>query len=405
MYDFDSFIDRRGTSAIKWSPAAIKDICGNENALPFWVADMDIPTSNAIHKAMMDAAAFGVAGYSDHPGQQSNFIGFLERKHGWKVDEKHVVYAQGLLHGLALALKTFTEEGESVLVMYPSYAPFEQMVKINDRKVMEYDLAYSDGVFSFDRERYADLSKDAKLIMLCSPHNPSGMVFTEEELKFILSLAKERGQLVFADEIHADLVHPKKHHTPLGKANESIGARTITFMAPSKTFNIAGEHFAQAIFSDLDMAERYRKEQAKLYVTSPGFFIGEMANAAYSDSDDQNRELCAYLGESADIIRKFLDEKVPELKLVNADASFVAFIDCSKIVERVKKDMERNPEFYDGDHYLMSHFFGHYAGICMNDGSWFGAKYSSFVRFNYGTSREMVMKGLEAIEKAVKTLR
>ncbi len=404
MYDFDTYIDRRGTSAIKWSRDAIKDICGNPDAVPYWVADMDLPTSKAIHRSMREAAEFGVAGYSDHPSQQKSFIGFLKRKHNWDVDEKNVTYVQGLLHGLALAMQTFTNAGDSVLVMYPSYAPFEGMAKLNDRKVIEYDLAYSDGRFSFDRESYEKKAKDAKLIMLCSPHNPSGMLFTKDELEFILRLAKENGQLVFSDEIHADLAHPGFHHLPLGKANEGIGAKVITFMAPSKTFNIAGEHFAEAIFSDKDMLERYKKEQAKLYVTSPGFFIGEMASAAYADSDDQNTELCKYLGENAAFIREYISENIPQLKFANAEASFVGFIDCTAIFDRVKADKEKHPEFYDGDHFIMSHFFGHYANVCMNDGSWFGESYASFVRFNYGTSKEMVRKGLEAIKRAVDSL-
>lgn len=404
MYDFDRYIDRRGTSSVKWNRDAIRSICGNPDALPFWVADMDLPTSDAIHSAMISAASFGIAGYSNVPELQKSFLGFLERKHGWSVDEEHVTYAQGLLHAIALAMQTFTEAGDGVLVMYPSYAPFEAMAKSNDRRVIEYDLDCRDGRFYFDRESYEKKARDASLIMLCSPHNPSGMVFSREDLEFILQLAKENGQLVFSDEIHADLVHPGYKHIPLGKANESIGAKVITFMAPSKTFNIAGEHFAEVVFSERSMLERYRREQSKLYLTSPGFFIAGMALAAYLSSDDQNAELCTYLGENAQFIRSYIENNIPKLRFANAEASFVAFIDCSNIFESVKRDMERHPEAYDGDHFIMSHFFGHYAGICMNDGSWFGSRYAPFVRFNYGTSREMVEKGLAAMKRAVDQL-
>lgn len=404
MYDFDKAVDRSNTSSIKWSKAAIKAICGNENALPYWVADMDLVTSKAIHNAMMKSANFGVAGYAEHPNLNDDFISFVFRKHSWAVDKNSVTYSQGLLHGLALALQTFTKKGDGVLIMYPTYAPFFDMTRKNERRVIEYDLGYKDGLFYFDKERYEQKSRDAKLILLCSPHNPSGLVFSQEELEFILSLAKERGQLVFSDEIHADLVHPGNTHTPLGKLSEKIGTKSITFMAPSKTFNIAGEHFAMAIFSDRDMLSAFKREQQKLYLDSPGFFIGEMAEAAYTDSDEENRELCEYLSGNAAFIRSYLEREIPEIKLVNANASFVAFLDCSSILDKVRKDRDKNPELYDGDNNLLAHFFGMRAGICMNDGTWFGKKYSSFVRLNYGTSREMVKVALDRMKKAVREL-
>ncbi|MCR5732932.1 MAG: aminotransferase class I/II-fold pyridoxal phosphate-dependent enzyme [Sphaerochaetaceae bacterium] len=404
MYDFEKHIDRSNTSSIKWSKEAIKGICGNEEALPFWVADMDLPTSKAIHNAMMKSAIFGVAGYSDHPLLQSSFISFAKRRHDWKIDSESVTYVQGMLHGIALAMQTFTEKNDGVLIMYPTYAPFEMMAKNNERKVIEYDLGYKDGLFYLDRERYKEESKDAKLIMLCSPHNPSGLVFSTEELAFILSLAKERDQLVFSDEIHADLTHTGIEHTPLGKVNEKIGAKVITFMAPSKTFNIAGEHFAEAIFSDKNMLATFKREQDKLYVNAPGFFIGEMAESAYSDSDEENRELCEHLRKNASFIRNYLETELPEIKLVNANASFIAFLDCSSIVEKVREDKKSNPELYDKENNLLAHFFGSRAGICMNDGTWFGAKYSSFVRFNYGTSQEMVKLALDKMKMAVRAL-
>lgn len=396
MYNFDNAIDRSGTNSEKWAKDTIKEVCGNENAKPFWVADMDLPTSDAIKKAMCEAASFGVIGYPhDAKTLISAFTSFVKERHGWDVDPNKVLYTQGLLHGIAISLQAFSEKGDNILIPTPTYRPFNVMVERNERIIIPHKLGYKDGSFFLDREQYKKDSERAKIILFCSPHNPSGLVFSKEDLLFVLNLAKERDQIVFCDEIHADLVHPSVKHYPIGMVNEEVGAKCITFMAPSKTFNVAGEHFGISIFSDITMADKVKKAQEALWLTSPGYFALEIGKAAYTSSMDHNRELCAYLEQNKNFIATYLKENIPNLTLTNGDASFVCFIDCSAIYDIVKAK-----GFSD-----MSHFFGEYASLCFNDGAWFGDDYKSFIRFNYGTSLSEVKKALVAMKDAINTLK
>ena len=241
--------------------------------------------------------------------------------------------------------------------------------------------------------------------MFCSPHNPSGLVFKKEDLEFILKLAKERGQLVLSDEIHSDLVHPSAKHYPMGYVNKDINATCITFMAPSKTFNVAGEHCAFAIFSDKEMLERYKAVQKRLFLGSEGYFAGTLAEAVYSPENYQFLDdLDKYLEDNAELMRNFFKAECPEVKMGNACASFIVFLDFSEVWPKILEDSKKHPEIYDNDHYILSHFLGHYANLCLNDGSWFGSGYEAFARFNYGTSREEVISALNAIKKAINAL-
>ena len=403
-YNFDAVVDRRNSNSEKWNKALIEKLCGNREALPFWVADMDLIPCKEVHEAMKREAERGVIGYGAFDSLLPSFISFVKERHSWTLDSTLTLYAQGMLHALALALDTFTNEGDKVLLPLPAYHPFMDLCTLAKREIIPYHLEYSDGAFSFNVEKFKEASKECALILFCSPHNPSGVVFDKETLQAILKVVKEREQIILSDEIHADLTHPSFTHTPLGKANEGIGAKCITFMAPSKTFNIAGEHCAFAIFSSLEMKKHFEERQKALFLSFPGYHAGTMATAAYKYGLSYNKELTKYLEDNASFIEEYLKKNIPSLKFSNGGASFVSFIDCSRIYEKVKEDAKKHKELYKGEHALLSHFFGIRGGICMNDGSWFGSDYSKFVRFNYGTSREMVKEGLDRINKAIKAL-
>ncbi|MBQ0071235.1 MAG: aminotransferase class I/II-fold pyridoxal phosphate-dependent enzyme, partial [Spirochaetales bacterium] len=309
-------------------------------------------------------------------------------------------------HGIGLAINLFTKEGDRILVPSPTYRPFRMLVEFNGRVFGDHPLGYDNGKYYLDKERFEKDASESSMILFCSPHNPSGLVFTEDELKFVLETGKKYNIPVISDEIHSDLVHPNAHHTPMGKANEGIGAKVITLMAPSKTFNVAGEHSAIILFSDSDMQKTFQEKQQGLWLTEPGFLIGELTQVCYQDGLEYNLELCAYLEGNAELAKHYLEDHVPGVRMVDGKASFVTFLDCSGIYEKVKKEVEGNPEKYQGGNGggILSRFFGVNAGIAMNDGTWFGEQYKEFCRFNYGTTRDRVLDALKRIEKAVKSL-
>ena len=223
------------------------------------------------------------------------------------------------------------------------------------------------------------------------------------DLAFVLRTAKERDIVIISDEIHADLTHPGTTHIPMGKANEEIGADTITFMAPSKTFNLAGEHAGFAVFSSKERFEIFQRKQRALRVTTPGYTIKQLMSAAYNDGYEYNKELCSYLEGTAEEMKAYLAKECPSLKLANAEASFVTFLDCSEVYEKIEKKVLSDPGRYalSPGGGVLSTFFGVEAGVCMNDGTWFGGEdYKAYVRFNFGCGDDLLDKGLEGIKKA-----
>ncbi|MBO8436789.1 MAG: aminotransferase class I/II-fold pyridoxal phosphate-dependent enzyme [Spirochaetes bacterium] len=404
--NFNIAADRRNTNSIKWNREAIENISANPVAEPFWVADMDFLPEPHIQEAGRVLAGLGVYGYPSFPKDTAAVSQWLRQKHGWIMAKENIIFAQGLLHALALSINLFSKEGASLLVPSPMYRPFREIPKRNNRKLIEHNLGYEDGLFYLDKERFRADAENADMIIFCSPQNPSGLVFSKEDLEFVLQTAKERNIPIISDEIHSDLAHPEAKHIPMGLANERIGAKCITLFAPSKTFNIAGEHCAFAVFSDDEMEKAFRDAESALWLDEPGLSAGELAYAAYTKGSEYNKELCRYLGESIEAMRKYLSLSCPGMKIVNGQASFVTFIDCKEYYQKIEAEVLGHPDRYSGGEGggILSRFFGVAAGVAVNDGTWFGSEWKEFVRFNYGTSRDRVMKALERMVRAVKAL-
>lgn len=402
MTYFDKMPKRWETNSEKWNKDAIENLSSNRDARPFWVADMDFYCAPEIIKKTEKVAHSGVYGYPSFPSLISVFKEWLERKHNWVVDEGNIAFSMGLLHGLALSIDVFTKEGDGIIIPTPCYRPFRELCSLSNRKIIELPLSYDKetSLFSLPLDKLEEKAKSAKMILFCSPHNPTGIVFKENELKEVLNIAKKNSLLVLSDEIHGDLVHPGSCHIPMGKANEKIKAKCITFMAPSKTFNIAGEHSAFAIFSDEETKDRWTRKEKALWLTEPGYFVGEMISTSYTSCDEYNKELCKYLKDNYDYISSFFEKNKLGIKVVKSNASFVAFLDCTELYDKIKKREEKS----GNEDMLLSHFFGKYALVAVNYGTWFGEEYYTFVRFNYGTNREEIKSALERIKKAIESL-
>lgn len=406
MTSFDISPVREGTNCEKWNKKAIESISANPDARPFWVADMDFFAPGAVIDVAEKTASSGVYGYPAFDDLPGVFSSWLRRKHNWDVEIDDISFSMGLLHGIASAIELFTKKGDNIIIPSPTYRPFRELCSLSGRVMDELELDYRDYRFSLNIEKLEKKAVNASMILFCSPHNPSGIVFGEEELKAILEIGKKYNIPVLSDEIHADLVHPGHVHIPMGKANEKVGAKTITFMAPSKTFNLAGEHSAYLIFSDKDMHDKWKKHEEALWLTTPGYFIGEMTRKAYTECDDYNRELCAYLKRNSDYIDSFFIEHECGIRKVKGNSSFVTFLDCSKIYPLVERAVLSSPEKYNSPGGgILSRFFGVEASVCMNDGSWFGEQYKEFVRFNYGTNFEEVKSALERMKTAIERIR
>ncbi len=411
IFDFNLPVNRSGSLSVKWDKQPIKSICGNPEALPFWVADMDFTIAPDISEALQDQVDHAVLGYPRFYNLQETFCTWTKFRHHWEPKIESVVIAPGMLTSLAVLMDELTVEGDGVIVPMPAYQPFVRMTKGLKRTLIPWDLGYDHATsrFSLDLEALEQAMRQpsTRILLFCSPHNPTGMVFSEEELTKIAILARDNDVMVLSDEIHADLVYHSANHIPFDVVARRVGCQAVTCMAPSKTFNIAGEHFSVAVFSDQRMAIRFSRRQQTLFLGT-GLLSTVTALAAYRGGHTWLMELIGYLESQADFIETFIRERIPRLRFIKPQASFIGFFDCSDILADVERDAVDHPELYNPhispEGGLLSRFFGQRAGIAMNDGSWFGERYGQFVRFNFGTQRSRVEEALRRIAKAVDTL-
>jgi len=410
-YDFETIAERKGSLSVKYAPQVIQRICGNPEALPFWVADMDFPVAPAIQAALAAQASHAVLGYPTFSGLRETFIEWTTKRHAWTPPVSRTVVCPGMLSSLALMTELFIPAGKAIIVPMPAYQPFIRLARHASRPVLEWPMRYDGQThrFSPDLDLLEHLAPDgnAGLLLLCSPHNPTGHVFTHDELHAIATIAAKNNLAVFSDEIHADLAYPGATHVPFDVVAQRCGCTAITCMAPSKTFNIAGEHYSMAVFSRQDQAKAFIRRLESLFIGT-SLLSTVTAMAAYRDGYDWLADLTVFLDSQANHIGHVLESRTASLRLVKPEASFIAFIDCQAIMDRVKADALATPQVYDSrqspDGGLLSRFFGQRAGIAMNDGSWFGQGYGGFVRFNFGTSRHLVDIALERIISAVEHL-
>lgn len=412
-YDFDTPVSRKGTLSVKWDEKAIQGICGNPEAEPFWVADMDLRSPTEVKDALCKAAQLGVYGYPDFTGNEELFAAWALKRHGWKVDPSDVTICQGLLSSIALLTELVTKESDGIIIPVPAYQPFLRLVKNYNRKLAPWHLVYDSQTakFSLDFEEFERLCADPQntLLVFCSPHNPAGIVWDREVLLKIAQIAAKHGVTVVSDEIHCDLAFEGEHHVPFNVVAKEAGCKAVTCMAPSKTFNIAGEHFSVVIFDDAELQKAFVKRQEQLFATEPSLLSGTAARAGYEHGYEWLAQLRGYLRDNVKFIDTFCKDRIPQMKVVMPQASFICFIDCAGLLPLVEEDAKKNPTLYDPTNSpsggLLSRFFGVRTKVAVNDGTWFGGEaYKQFVRFNYGTSRSVIEQALLRVEAAVRAL-
>ncbi|AEV30365.1 bifunctional PLP-dependent enzyme with beta-cystathionase and maltose regulon repressor activities [Sphaerochaeta pleomorpha str. Grapes] len=406
QYDFDKEVNRKGSLSVKWDAHAIKSICGVSDAEPFWVADMDFTAAPEIMDQVVQTAKSGVYGYPHFSGTNKLFCEWAKKRHNWEVEEKDVVICMGMLNSIALLTDILTDEKDGIIVPMPAYQPFVRIVNNLDRTLLRWPLSYDKEAhkFSLDWEKYEQLCKQAKLLIFCSPHNPSGLEFSPGELERLCRIAADNNVTIICDEIHADLSFGK--HQPLLPIAQNVGCKAITCMAPSKTFNIAGEHYSVAIIEDEGIRKALKKRMSQLFISETSFFSTTTAMSAYRYGYDWLLQLIPYLQKNIAFIDGFCNEKIPQLHLIKPKASFIALLDCSEILPLVEADAKANPDLYNSELSpgggLLSRFFGIRAKVAVNDGTWFGGEdYRGFVRFNYGTQRSSIEKAFNRIEQAI----
>jgi cysteine-S-conjugate beta-lyase len=382
-YDFDTVIDRRASDSSKWH-------FYSEDVLPMWVADMDFRSPEPILRAMHERVDHGVFGYGGLTTQLREVIcERMARLYHWTIQPEAVVSLPGLVCGLNVVSRAIGERGDGVLISAPVYPPFLSAPTNQERELQSalLDKTERNGhlYYSVDCERFeAAVRPNTRLFILCNPHNPIGRAYTPAELSQLAEICLRHDLVICSDEIHCDLLLGGTTHTPLAALAPELAERTITLMAPSKTFNVPGLGCSIAIIPNGELRRKVQKTSSGIvpHVNLMGYAA---AVAAYSECEDWLAALQRYLTANRDFVVKYIRERLPQLRVTVPEATYLAWIDCRD------SGIEGNPQ----------KFFLEQAKVALNDGRGFGQGGEGFVRLNFGCPRSLLEQGLAAMHKAL----
>ena len=388
--DFDEVIDRRGTHSSKWD--TMEELYGvsPDNGLSMWVADMDFRAPEVIQRKLRSISSHGIYGYYGDQEEYKNSIKWwMKNRHDWKIDTSWIFTTHGLVNGTALCIDAFTKRGDGVILFTPVYYQFSNIIEASERKIVECPLKLIDNHYQFDFNAYERrLSGDEKMIILSSPHNPGGRVWTRKELQEVAKFAMKHDLILVSDEIHHDLVYPNKNHTVMPLAEPAVCDRLVMMTATTKTFNIAGAHTGNVIISNPSLKQKFSKRITALGI-SPNSFGLFMATTAYSSEGAKwLDELIKYIDGNRNLFDRAIDT-IPGLKSMPLEGTYLAWVDFSGTGMEEKEFIYRVQDK---------------ANIAVNHGSTFGAGGENFLRFNLATPRTLIVEATKRLEKAFSDL-
>jgi len=389
VYDFETIIDRTSKNSAKWT--LMKRITGLDDLIPLWVADMDFKAPPEVVEALKERAAHPIYGYTvPTEGYHNGLINWMDKRHGWSgVEKDWILYTPGVVAGFSIAIQAYSQPGDKVVIQPPVYYPFKNQILGTGRQVIENPLKIVDGYYEMDFEDLAEkIDERTKMIILCSPHNPVSRVWKREELEKLVEVCEEKDILIVSDEIHNDLILGEIKHTPTAIISEEAMQRTVTLVAPSKTFNLAGLTNANAIIPNRKLREAFRSQASK--GSGHSNIFGMVAqDAAYNKGEAWLEELLTYLRGNLKYLEEFIIEKIPGLKLYPLEGTYLAWVDCTSLG---MNDEELNE------------FMLKKAKLWLDEGTLFGTGGSMFMRINLACPRSLLKQALESLEKAVNAL-
>ena len=412
-YNFDKITNRKGTNCLKYDFAVERG--KPADVLPLWVADMDFPVSEEISKSLHAAVEHGIYGYTQPKDAYYNAVmNWMERKHNWKTKREWIVKTPGVVFALGAAVKAFTDPGDAILIQNPVYYPFTNIIRDNDRKVVDNTLVYhsvtertvvpvtTDDVseqqinnvgtvspaYQIDFEDFERKieQEHVKLFILCNPHNPVGRVWTVEELQKLGEICLRHHVIVVSDEIHNDFVYPGYEHTVFANVDPRFAEFTLTCTAPSKTFNLAGLQISNIFIPNENLRKAFKTEIDRTGYDEPNALGVVACEAAYRAGEDWLEQLRAYLLKNLNFLRDFLQEKIPQIHLVEPEGTYLVWLDCSELGITGKE---------------LDQFIVDKAGLWLDGGSMFGPSGAAFQRVNIACPQATLELALNKLKAAV----
>ncbi|WP_150303848.1 MalY/PatB family protein [Pseudomonas saliphila] len=387
-FDFDQNIHREGTQSVKYDARRV--VFGGEEVMPLWVADMDFAAPAAVTQALIERARHPVYGYSLFPESlYQAMIDWFASRHGWRIERDWILMAPGVVPSIHAAIMAFVQPGEGVIVQSPVYPPFFSSVQKTGRRLINNPLRLDNGRYRMDLEHLDRCAAEgARMLMLCSPHNPVGRVWDEGELRALLEITRRHGLILLSDDIHCDLVLPGKRHLMLADLAEE-GDRIVTAVAPSKTFNIPGLGLSALVVPHSEHRDALKQVFETLHMEQANPFSLTAFEAAYRAGGPWLDALLIYLQENARFVSDYLHQHIPRITLIEPEGTYLLWLDCREL------------GLSDAG---LKAFFIQQAGLGLNPGTSFGEGGSGFMRLNIGTRRANLQQAMEQLRLAVETM-
>ncbi len=388
-YDFNTLIDRRGTSSSKWDRCK-KDV-GATDVLPMWVADMDFASPPAVVDALHKRVVHGIYGYTERTGSYyAALASWMKRRFDWDIPKNKIVFTPGVIVALNLIIQTFTQPGDKVIIQQPVYHPFSYAILNNKRILVNNQLQIQNGRYEMDLEHLRrSINSRTRLLILCSPHNPVGRVWTKGELARLAEICLKNKIIIVSDEIHADLVLKGHVHTPTATLSEEIADIVVTCTAPTKTFNIAGLGVANTIITNSILHDQFCEVVNKAGLEMTNVFAKVATEAAYNYGEDWLSHLLDYIQGNYEFLVSFLKSHIPQISVFPLEGTYLAWLDFRKL------------GLSDKD---LKDFLIRKAKVWLDEGSKFGGGGEGFQRMNIGCPRILLEEGLTRIAHALKEL-
>ena len=386
-YNFDEIIDRSGTNCIKTDK--LNTVFGRSDLTPLWVADMDFLSPPAVTEALTKRTEHGVFGYTmDYDSYYNSIMGWLDRKHDYKVEKEELTFVPGVVKGFAFAIDTFTLEKDNIIIQPPVYHPFKLVTEAMNRTIINNPLILENGEYSMDIDGLKSIiaEQECKMLIFCSPHNPVGRVWKKEELEELAEICYDNNILVVSDEIHADFTFNGHKHLPFATVSEKARENSITLMAPSKTFNIAGIVSSFAITHNKQIREKFMNYLTPRELNQGTLYAYAATEAAYNHGEEWLEQVTDYVQKNMEFVTEYLKDNIPQIKPIEMESTFLMWLDC--------RDLGLS-------HNKVVDLFVNKAKLALNSGAMFGDEGKGFMRLNVGSPLSILKKAMDDLKNAM----
>ena len=387
--DFDHVIDRNEYPTLKWNKLLLIEHFGSEDVIPLWVADMDFLTPSVVIDSLLKRAKHGIYGYEyKKDGYIDAFINWYANRHQWSIDQTHIEFCPSVLNAIAVLINLHSEKGDGIIIQPPVFFEFRMVIRSNDRRIIKNPLILDNGKYQMD---FGDLEEKAanpknKMMIICNPHNPIGRVWTREELARAGEICRRHNVLIISDEIHGDIVYGSNRYTPFISISDELAQVSFACLSPAKTFNIAGMIDAMAVIPNEEYRQRFHDFTHRFQINKTNVFASAAIEAAYSEGSKWLDDLLVYLQSNIDFLKSYLDENLPQVKLVEPEGSYLVWFDFRELGLEAK-ELER--------------FLAQKARLALNSGYWFGREGAGYARMNIACPQSTLYEAMSRLTNAI----